>query len=104
MNCRVKPGVKPGNDESDCGANVRHQRRSSRLRLVHGLNAIEYPAEITLRNLNIIVRLQVEPELRRRAERLSGDQGLDGERSQETGSLRYPDAGKHRQSAGALHG
>ena len=41
-----------------------------RLRLVYRFDAIENLAEIALGDLNIIVGLQIEPKLRRRAERL----------------------------------
>src|SRR6516164_5004610 len=46
------------------------RRPSSRLRLVDGLDAVENLAEIALRDLNVIVVLQIEPKQRRRAERL----------------------------------
>jgi hypothetical protein len=41
-----------------------------RLRIVYGFDAIENLAEIALRDLNVIVVLQIEPKLRRCAERL----------------------------------
>src|SRR5581483_6715231 len=54
-----------------------------RLRLVDRLDAVDDLAEIAPRDLNVIVVLQVEPKLRRRAERLGkpkrgvgGDAGL----------------------------
>lgn len=54
-------------------------RRSSRLRRVHGLDAIQYLAEIALRDLNIVVGLQIEPKLRRGTERLAEPQrGVGG--------------------------
>jgi hypothetical protein len=43
---------------------------SGRLRLVDGLYPVESLAEIALRHLNVVVGLQIEPKLRRRAERL----------------------------------
>src|SRR5260221_14460664 len=43
---------------------------SGRLRLVYSLDTIENLAEIALRDLNIIVILQIEPKLCRCAERL----------------------------------
>src|SRR5215470_17473856 len=46
-------------------------RRLGRLRLVYGLDAIENLAKIALCNLDIIVGLQIEPKLRRRAERFA---------------------------------
>src|SRR5215470_14920772 len=42
-------------------------RRLGRLRLVYGLDAVENLAKIALRDLNIIVGLQIQPKLRRRA-------------------------------------
>src|SRR5258708_5006583 len=44
------------------------RRRLGRLRLVYGLDAIEHLAEIALRNLNVIVVLQIEPKVCRCAE------------------------------------
>ena len=64
---------------------VNHLRRprSGRLWIVYGLDAIENLAEIASRDLKIIVGLQIEPKLRRRAEGLGepkrsvgGDPGL----------------------------
>src|SRR5262249_1820530 len=52
------------------GDAVAECRRSSRLRLVYGFDAIQNLAEIALRDLNVIIVLQVEPKLRRCAERL----------------------------------
>ena len=46
----------------------RQQRRSGGLRLVYGLDSIENLAEIALRDLNVIVVLQIEPKLCRCAE------------------------------------
>src|SRR5271169_5569534 len=46
------------------------RRRLGRLRPVYGLDAIENLAEIALRDLNVIVVLQIEPKLCRCAERL----------------------------------
>src|ERR1700738_203259 len=46
---------------------IRHCRLG-RLRLVDGLDAIETLAEIALRDLNVIVVLQIEPKLCRCAE------------------------------------
>src|ERR1700761_9246218 len=43
-------------------------RSSGRLRLVYGLDAIKNLAEVTHRNLNVVVVLQVEPKLRSGAE------------------------------------
>src|SRR5882724_5815400 len=45
-------------------------RALGRLRLVYGLDAIKNLAEIALRDLNVIVVLQIEPKLCSRAERL----------------------------------
>jgi hypothetical protein len=45
-------------------------RRLGGFRLVYGLDAVENLAEIALRDLNIIVGLQIQPKLRRCAERL----------------------------------
>ena len=47
-----------------CSAGLGH------LRLVHGLDAVENLAEIALRDLNIVVGLQVQPKLRRCTKRL----------------------------------
>src|SRR6202521_2554716 len=49
--------------------NSLQRRQLGRLRLVYGLDAIEKLAEIALRDLNVIVVLQIEPKLCRRAER-----------------------------------
>src|ERR1700686_5555071 len=49
-------------------------RQLGRLRLVYGLDSIEKLAEIALRDLNIIIVLQIEPKLCRRAERLGEPQ------------------------------
>ena len=49
------------------GVSIQH-RRLGRLRLVDGLDAIETLAEIALRDLNVIVVLQIEPKLCRCAE------------------------------------
>ena len=54
--------------------NPLQRRRLGRLRLVHGLDAIENLAEIAFRDLNVIVVLKIEPKLRRRAERLGEPQ------------------------------
>src|SRR5205814_3739672 len=43
-------------------------------RLVYGLDPVENLAKIALGDLNIIVSLQIEPKLRRRAERLAEPQ------------------------------
>ena len=45
-------------------------RRLGGLRLVYGLDAIENLAEMAFRDLNVLVVLQIEPKLCRRAERL----------------------------------
>jgi len=54
--------------------NPLQRRQLGRLRLVYGLDAIEKLAEIALRDLNVIVVLQIEPKLYRRAERLGEPQ------------------------------
>src|ERR1700680_211528 len=71
---------------------------SGRLRLVYSLDTIENLAEIALRDLNIIVILQIEPKLCRCAERL-------GEPKRSIGSNAGPFAGDPldpcaRQAAG----
>src|SRR6266478_4475873 len=48
--------------------NPLQRRESGRLRLVYGLDAIENLGKIALRNLNIIVILQIEPKLCRCAD------------------------------------
>ena len=55
--------------------------RSRRLRLVHRLDAIESLAQLALRNLDIGVILQIEPQLRRCAERLAEPKGRIGRNS-----------------------
>src|ERR1700693_3267367 len=47
-------------------ASFRSARHLGGLRLVYGLDAIEKPADIALRDLNVIVVLQIEPKLCRR--------------------------------------
>jgi len=44
--------------------------RLRRLRLVYSLDTIESLAQVALRDLNIVIGLQIEPKLRRRSERL----------------------------------
>ena len=48
--------------------------RLGRLRIIDGLDALECLAEIALRDLDIVISLQIEPKLRRRAERLGETQ------------------------------
>src|SRR5882724_6048175 len=70
---------------------------SSRLRLVYDLDTIENLAEIALRDLNIIVILQIEPKLRRCAERLGEPKrGIGGNSSLLAGDTFDPRA---RQAA-----
>jgi hypothetical protein len=76
-----------------------NQRRhwSGRLWLVYGLDAIENPAETTHCELNVIVGLQVEPKLRRCAERLAEPKrGIGGDASLLAGNPLDPSA---RQTA-----
>src|SRR5262245_707201 len=72
MRATVSPGWRPARCVIPCAACRAHAgaARSGRLRLVYGLDAIKNLAEIALRDLNVIVVLQIEPKLCRCAERL----------------------------------
>src|SRR6266851_5194411 len=68
LDAQVAAFLRPSRTARKLPTNLLWHRRSGRLRLVYGLDAIENLAEIALRDLNVIVVLQIEPKLCRGAE------------------------------------